>query len=174
MLTEEGIKKAYSLLVNDITKNIPDVDKEEVSINYLDYLYKMYYNEQVNKNDIEIALKTVLRIEKIKWEKCNYIYILQRFKKDESFNTISSISKDGFKLASLSIQNNNEVTISLKEANQNIDVLINELKKVLDFNRKEAKRLVSEGILDFKYASGNNEVMSFRLSHIESRIKEIR
>ena len=172
MLVEEVIKKAYNLLVNDIIKDIPDIYKEEISKNYLDYLYKMYSNKEVSTNNTEKLLKTILRIEKIRWEKCDSIYILQWFKDDKSFNIINSTSKDGFKLAILSLQNNDKAIISLENANKNINILINELNNVLEFNKHEAKHLVSEGILDFKYASGNNEVMSFRLSHIESKIKE--
>lgn len=162
MIIDKIINKAHSILINGILSGISETDKEEVSNNYLNHLFSQYSKKEATKENARDILKGIIIRENKIWGNMDAITRLKLLKRDKSYDKISEISEQGFTLASLRLEDSSN-TISSFEAEKNIDILIGELNNVNDYNLEDAKTLVSEGILDYKYASGNDELMSFRL-----------
>lgn len=81
---------------------------------------------------------------------------------DEAYERIVKASKEAFRMA---IRKNNGEVLEDKNI---YDSLMKEFddceKDVIEFNRKEARSLISEGILDLNYAFDHSQVKSFRLA----------
>ena len=167
MLIDKTINTTYEILINSILNGVPDIDKEEVSNNYLNYLFSRYSDLTISEENEKKYLELIIEREKRMWENRDLIYKLQKLKKDKSYDIISEISEQGFMLAYSRLQGNGN-TITKEEAEKKIDILISEVDKVFDYNLEDAKMLVSEGIIDYKFASGNDALMSFRLHDMES------
>ncbi len=86
------------------------------------------------------------------------LYIL-----DESYNELVNISGIGFKAATDRINKSEHPIISKDFADGQIDKMTNLHKNVREFNVERANQSVSEGILDYKYASGESEFTSIRV-----------
>ena len=166
MLTEKVINQVYQLLIGGMLYNINDEDKEEISKNYLAYLYKSYSNLEVTEENERLALKLIMKREKQIWEARDPLYRMMLLKNDEKFDIIMHTSNEAYDLALKSLNNNTQPTISEEEADKKIKLMMENVDKVNEYNKQEAKRLVSEGILDYNYACGKcNDLMSLRLSH---------
>lgn len=170
MLNEKVINDAYKILINGMLNGIKEEYKEEVSANYMKYLIERYSNIEVTEENIKDYLRKIIISEKRMWEDHDVNYRLQLLKNDNSFDIIRDISQRGFNLATASLDDSSKV-ISKEEAEENINIMMRELNNVCDFNNNAARKLVSEGILDYKFASGNDELMSMRLYHVESNTK---
>ena len=165
MSIKELIISIYREMINVILKDINE-EREEIAQNYLSFLSKVYGDKEINKENYDKMHNIILGIEKRRWDNSTVNERLSYFSSDKSFSIIQELSKKAYSLANLSRQNN-EITISKKEVDYYINLMIQELDKVKDFNKSEAERMVSESILDFKYASGNHNRSSFRIGHIK-------
>ena len=83
---------------------------------------------------------------------------------DDDFNDVRRLSLQGFECAKNALESNQ--LISKEEADANIKLLISKLETVKEDNKAEAQNLVSEGILDFGFASGIQDITSLRLGHL--------
>ena len=166
-MVDKLINQVYLNNINLILQDIEENDKEEISKNYLKYLYSIHSDEEINEENYDEMLDIITSLETKKWSKRGKDGVLFYFKKDKSFDIINNISKKSYSLATSKLDNNKN-TISKEDADKYISILIDNLDKVYDFNKEEAKRLVSEGILDFEYASGSNDnIKSFRVGHLK-------
>lgn len=167
MLIDRIINTAYKNLIIGILNGVPDADKEEVSNNYLNYLFSRYSDLEVTEENAKRCLASIFKKENRMWGDQDLNYRLQKLKTDKSFDIISKISEQGFSLAKQKLENGSNA-ISKEDAEKNIDILISELSKVMDYNAEEARELVSEGILDYDFASGSaDEIISLRLNDEE-------
>lgn len=167
-MIEKLINQIYTNVINIVIKDIDEKDKEEVSSNYLKYLYSLYSDKKFNEEDYEKVLGVLIDIEKSRWlnrEKNAKLYYL---KKDECFDIINEISKKSYALA-IKCLNDGVATISKEEADQDIEKLRNCLDRVEEYNKDAAKELVSESMLDLEYASGMVDITSLRLGHMRSK-----
>lgn len=167
-MLKKAIEEIYLSVINVILNDIEEKDIKEVADNYLKYLYSMYSDKEFNEQNYSKMVSVLSRIEYDKWVKRDKKSKLFYFKKDESFDIISSLSQKAFSLASMRLEGK-KMAVSQEEIDKDISILISRLDSVEDFNREEAERLVSEGILDFEYTLGRNDnITSFRLGHIKS------
>ena len=167
-MVEKLINKVYLDVINDILVGINEEDKEEIKNGYFKYLYNLYADKDINETNYNNMLVAITEIEKNKWQSRSVEDRLYYFKKDNSFEIITSLSKKAYELASLRRATDSPIVIKKKEADEYINRLTSELAGVLEFNKEEAKRLVSESVVDFIYASGGDEdTTSFRIGHLK-------
>ena len=165
-MLKEAIKEIYLNVINVILNDIDEKYKEEVSNNYLEYLYSMYSDKEINEQNYSKIVEILSKIEYEKWKRRDRKSKLYHLKKDKSFDVINDISKKAYSLASMHFEGKT-IDVSKEEIDKNINILVNQLNSVEDFNKEEAERLVSEGILDFGYAIGKNDnVTSLRIGHL--------
>ncbi len=166
-MIDKAIKVVYDNIIDIILNDIEQSDKEEIAKNYLEYLYSIYSKQEINDSNFDSMIKTIINIEKLKWNSRDMNSKLYYLKKDDSFDIISSISKKAYSLALKKLQDKSFL-INKQEADNDINTMIKALDNVQSFNKEEAKRLVSEGILDLKFISdGNENIKSFRIGHLK-------
>ena len=166
-MIDKIINQVYINVIDIILSDIDNNDKEEVKRNFIDYLYSLYSDKEINENNYEKMLAIITDLENNKWESRDKNSKLYYFKEDKSFDAISNLSKKAYTLA-LSKRQNDELIIDREEIEKDINELIRLVDTVEEFNKEEAKRLVSEGILDFSYAIGETkDITSFRISHLK-------
>ena len=168
-MLDKAINEIYTNVIKIVLDGINILDREKVANSYLQHLYSLYSDKDFNEQNYAKMVSVITEIEQSKWSLRDKKSKLYYFKTDNSFDIIDSLSKKAYSLA-LSRYEKNIIPISKEEADKNIDTLIKKLESVEDFNKEEAERLVSEGILDFNYACGSNsDIISFRLSHIQNK-----
>ena len=164
-MLKEAIKEIYLNVISVILNDIDEKYKDEVSNNYLEYLYSMYSDKEFNEQNYRKIVEVLSKIEYDKWKARDRNSKLYYLKNDKSFDVINDISKKAYSLASMHLEGKN-INVSQEEIDKNINILINQLNSVEEFNKEEAARLVSEGIIDFEYALGKNDnITSFRIGH---------
>ncbi len=165
------IDKIYNNTAVCLTERSADEYVEELTNNYKKYLIKTYGKFLQNGVDLNRYIDTFIDLENIKWKNVPIDTIYSEFLNDEAYNKIVYISNEGFNYAALRINNdrinNNENIIDYNYANERINILKNELSSIKSFNKKIAEKIVSEGIIDFEYASRMTDKMSFRVSKMK-------
>ena len=177
MKNELLIKKVFDRMAIMIISNVDDNYRNELLDAYKDYLIECYYDYNYAEKDNEKYVNTIIELETSKWknEKQNAKLVL--LLKDDVLEEIREISNNGYnyainKLNSISM-NNNEILfeeLDKTTADKNIALLQELLPKVREFNSGLAASLVSEGILDFEYASGNSNHTSLRIGRLSDNI----
>ncbi len=159
-LSNKIYNDTYSNLINGVDEKYI----KEISNGYHEYLDIRFKDYSVDDADVFIELmnKKLLRNDpNIR---------LSMFVKDSEYEKIACISQEGLNKACLYAEN----LLSRNDSNPliNKDELVkvntslrSSLSKVKEFNKEAAKQLISEGVLDYEFASGNIDFMSFRLSH---------
>lgn len=166
MLIDKFINTIYEKTKDIVLKDIKDEDKNEIANGYLNYLYELYSKKTIAYEKYDRFLNIVLDTEIRKWQGISSERKMQYLMHDNSLDVIYSISGKAYELAKEKYEKSLEYTVNKEEIEKDINTLINELKNVREFNKDIAKKFVSESIVDFEYASGNNKIISFRLSHI--------
>ena len=151
-------------LVNNIYEKLKDVIIEGIEPEKKDLVLKEYYrilnvrySEYEGKFN-ETQYNRICELEMMQWQRLNAVSKKKILIKDDIFESIKSISNEALEFA----LKKEEQIIPLGLANNNIDLLKQLLDRVNDENKEEATKLVSEGILDLKYASGQSELYSLR------------
>jgi len=163
---ENVIKMIYEKVKDVLLLNVEERYKEEMARKYLDYLYKTYSSTNFDDYELDKVINFIVKAETNQWENVPVSYKLRRFIDDKNYEKVQIISNKGYVFAKEKIEKGASSIISKKEANDNCELLINLLPLVKDFNKQEAKQLVSEGILDFHYASSNVDIISLRIGHL--------
>ncbi len=164
---EEFIKKIYNEMINLILKDVPSNYISEVSNKYMEYLKKIYSDKYQDNIDYNSILNIILDLEQKTWQKAAGVYKLKIFVEDESLNKIKQLSNKAYKLAKDKKNNNSQSFITVNEIKQDLKILDELLLTVKEFNKEEAKHLVSETICDLVYASKNTMVTSLRIGHLK-------
>ena len=164
----ENLKKIIDKLVIKFSESLNEAfDKERLTETFEKYLYKQVETEEkINQNfniddksDMEFLLKYVTDdVIKLPLEQKRQMLI-----KDESFETIRSISNNAFEMAQEAhagkINNIDETKVDEMKKTLN-----ESLKSVKAFNKQQAVWLVSEGILDLNFVKNpKTDIMSIRL-----------
>lgn len=164
----ENLKKIIDKLVIKFSESLNEAfDKERLTETFEKYLYKQVETEEkINQNfniddksDMESLLKYVTDdVIKLPLEQKRQMLI-----KDESFETIRSISNNAFEMAQEAhagkINNIDETKVDEMKKTLN-----ESLKSVKAFNKQQAVWLVSEGILDLNFVKNpKTDIMSIRL-----------
>ncbi len=164
---EKIIQEIFDQIVPFVLKDIPLEYIDEVKKGFYNYLTIKYAFKDFEENKLE-TIKLVIKLEQMEWERASNVYKLRLFVKDNSYEKICNLSLEAFEQAQK--KNNNLVNVlSSLEAETKINELTNGLSHVCFFNYDLAKELISEGILDYLYASRDTDVMSLRLSHAKKQ-----
>ena len=113
-------------------------------------------------------------LEKSKWHDVDSDAKLSELLSDPAFDNIKYISNTGFKYAESMLSKKFETgaeiivqpVIEKEKALESIEMLNNNYEQVREFNKMMANYFISEGSLDFQYASGITEHMSLRIGDL--------
>lgn len=177
MNNEKLILEIYNKTVNDILIGIDEKYKKELCLAYVEYLKKKYLNFDLNLGNKkpEELVNLFVDLEKSKWQETNVDAKLSELLSDPAFENIKYISNTGYKYAKSMIdkkfESDTEIllqpVIEKEKAQESIELLNTYYAQVRDFNKQIAIYYVSEGSIDFQYASGITENMSLRIGRIK-------
>lgn len=174
------MEKKYIELIMELVREFKNVlpeetEKKELIDSFEKYLYEIV--EQIQKSEYEnIENKEEFVESVLKSETKSIIELTLENKKqklinDEPFNQIQVISSKAFEMAYNTIEGQ-KVEIDEKSLNDLKEKLVQNLKKVRDFNKMQSEILVSEGILDLNFIKEPQiETTSLRLSRYIVRKK---
>ena len=174
------MEKKYIELIMELVREFKNVlpeetEKKELIYSFEKYLYEIV--EQIQKSEYEnIENKEEFVESVLKSETKSIIELTLENKKqklinDEAFNQIQVISSKAFEMAYNTIEGQ-KVEIDEKSLNDLQEKLVQNLKKVRDFNKMQSEILVSEGILDLNFIKEPQiETTSLRLSRYIVRKK---
>lgn len=174
------MEKKYIELIMELVREFKNVlpeetEKKELIDSFEKYLYEIV--EQIQKSEYEnIENKEEFVESVLKSETKSIIELTLENKKqklinDEAFNQIQVISSKAFEMAYNTIEGQ-KVEIDEKSLNDLQEKLVQNLKKVRDFNKMQSEILVSEGILDLNFIKEPQiETTSLRLSRYIVRKK---
>lgn len=177
MNNEKLILEVYNKTINNILNSVSEKYKNELSLAYMDYLKRIYlsFDFELENNQSEELIKTLVNFEISKWKDVSESSILSELLNDQAFENIKYISNTGYKYAMLMLDKksfNNDNTllqpvIEKEKALESIELLNSYYEQVRDFNKTIANYYVSEGSIDFQYASGITENMSLRIGRLK-------
>jgi len=177
MNNDKLILEIYNNTINDILVGIEEKYKEELCLAYLEYLKKNYLNFDLDlsNNKPEEIVSLFVELEKSKWQDINTDAKLSELLTDPAFENIKYISNTGYKYAKLMLDKKFEArsevalhsVIDEEKAKESIDMLNTYYEQVREFNKQIANYYVSEGSIDFQYASGITENMSLRIGRMK-------
>lgn len=177
MNNEKLILEIYNQTINSILIGVDAKYKDELCLAYIEYLKKIYLNFDLklgNKKTEELV-SIFVDLEKSKWQDTNADAKLSELLNDPAFENIKYISNTGYKYAKSMINKKFgagvetllQPVIEESKAKESIEMLNTYCEQVRDFNKTIATYYVSEGIIDFLYASGITENTSLRIGRIK-------
>lgn len=169
-MNEKLINDIYDNVKNILLNGIPLEYQNDVLLGYKKNLLEVYSKIDVNSN-YELAKEALIEIEVSKWKDTTAAIRLSEFVMDKAMDDIRYISNNGFKYAQARInqsENDNVLpaTIEINKCEEAKLMLEKLLTQVKGFNEELARYYVSEGILDFEFASGMTNDMSLRIGRI--------
>jgi len=174
---EKLILEIYNRTINDILIGIAEKYKEELCLSYIEYLKKNYLNFDfdLDNNHPDELVSLFVELEKSKWQDITVEEKLSELLSDPAFDNIKYISNTGYKYAKSLLDKKFEASsveflqpeIDQEKAQESIEMLNKYYEHVREFNRQIANYYVSEGSIDFQYASGITENMSMRIGRIK-------
>ena len=166
MNRDKIIYSIYLELKDVLFKNVDTKYEDELKKNYLKYLHYMYGDKDLEKEEYEKLKNAIVKIELNNWNDVTPGFILSQLIPDDAFNKIGMISSRGYNYALEKIQSGSN-SLRSKDADVYVKKLTALLSKVKEFNKEVAEQLVSEGILDYKYASTDIDITSLRIGHVK-------
>ncbi|MDO4543510.1 MAG: hypothetical protein Q4C01_03065 [Clostridia bacterium] len=168
------IKKVYDEVIGIVMQGVERKYATEVETGYMDYLNEQSKIFGVCK-DKDKAMAELIKLEVSRWSRRSRNEKLSQLLEDEAFRNINEISYEGYKAASLRAGAQSCAfkaddvlpTIDIEEAERNINLLIKYLDEVREFNKAFAEGSVSEGIVDYLYASGKTKATSLRIGPVQ-------
>lgn len=166
-----NIEKLISELVIEFEKIVPEEENDLIQI------YREYIKELINSakySSIPQDYKDVeemLRYELKRFKKMNIDEIKNEIIIDESFERIQSFSRKAFVNALKVLDGEKVESNTIAEIKQELESIEKEMEKVREDNMKEAKKMLSEAILDVQYVEKPfTKLTSLRIGHeIEER-----
>lgn len=160
-MKDKIIAKIFENNINIVSADVPNDLKKEFAEAYYKYLVEVYLDDDLKETDIP----NIIKFDLLNWSHTDYELKLSQLLGDITYKELSEISYKGLNLAKkrMNDNENNNPTIDTTSANNYIKILEDNLSKVRFFNSERAKIIVSEGIMDFLYASGQTENTSLRI-----------
>lgn len=152
------IKEVFKNTINIVLIDVPDDLKKEFYESYYRYLITRYLKNDLKQQDVE----SIVNFEIRHWKRADCELKLHRILEDKAYDVISKVSSNAFDLAYKRLKDE-QILIDEKTANNYIKILEDNLDKVRSFNVERVKMVVSEGIMDLLYASGQTEDTSLRI-----------
>ena len=159
----EVINKVFDKMVVTICSGIDENDCPTIKEEYKNLLHRRYSDSDVmlKINDYDRLFKIIYSIEYKEWVNHSPNIKKGLLIQDEALNQIMDISNTGFNLA---LKKFNDNTLeSVKNVNEEIEKMNKLYDQVRDENKWNAEKYISEGTVDFLYASGQSEAMSLRM-----------
>lgn len=175
MNNEKLVLEIYNKTINEVLKGIDEKYYEELRSAYMEYLKRNYLSFDLNKNNKKPEEIAVLftQLENSKWINSKPGLKLSELLRDPAFENIKYISNMGYKYAremlDMKFKAGNaplQPVIDEEKAKESIEMLNNNYEQVREFNKMMANYFISEGSLDFQYASGITEHMSLRIGDL--------
>lgn len=161
------IKNIYNKISFLIIKNVNEKFHNEILKSYLDYLIECYSEYEFEENNMDLYLDAFIELEISKWEDLSEEEKLILLLKDEALEKIQKISSNGYDHAINKITNSeSDGTLDINVANTYIKNLEELLPLVREHNAALAANLVSEGILDYLFASTDTNNTSLRIGRL--------
>lgn len=166
-----------SILTSDFAKSISDneVEKEKLIQAFREYMVSTI--ESIKHSDSKYINKDIKSVKRVLGRIANEIYgmsvtaMKQRLLEDESFEEIRIISVDAFDLAKRK-KFGEKIEVDF-DASSKIKQMQELLENVASYNKVQAKKFISEAILDLQYICENEEnVSSIRLYHFMKEYDE--
>lgn len=163
---DELILKLGKRFENSLKEN-----NDELTSKFIEYLYKTL--ENLNTNNIENEKEFIkYRLEK----RAEYIITIKddNAKKsillhDNNFEELKQLSENIFRIAIKKAQNEKYDELNLTAE---IEKMKNLKDNVESYNQEQAKKLISEAVLDSEFIENpNTEYISLRLSHIINNLQ---
>lgn len=161
------IKNIYDKISVLIIRNVNEKFHNELLKSYLDYLIECYSKYEFEENNIDLYLNAFIELEISKWEDLSEEEKLILLLKDESLEKIRELSGRGYDYAINKITNSeSNGNLDINTANTYIKNLEELLPLVREHNAALAANLVSEGILDYLFASTDTNNTSLRIGRL--------
>ena len=160
---DEFINKVFEIIKDSLFKDIDLKYHDSMEQQYKYILKKSWENINLDLKAMDKNVSMVANMEKKKLINTSAVYRLQLYAIDSSFNELDKLSCLAYKYATA--RYNDEFILSEEDATQNIALMVKYIDDVYDFNKEYANHLLSEGIVDYNYASGMSNDISLRLAH---------
>lgn len=160
MKNEQLVDELYERVIDTFLENVI-YERELLASAYKDYLVRVYGDIDIVQEEYSKAFETFSASQKEKWKNVSGKDKKKELVLDEFLVIIGEISEKGFEAAKIKKWQN--IAFDREEGVLAINKLKENLDKVQNYNKELAKNLVSEGILDYNYATGASEVMSLRV-----------
>lgn len=170
-MTEQLINGIYNNCINTVLENIDESLREKISLEYKKHLLNDYEDILEPDDDINMMISICTQMEIKRWQKKTADEKLSILFEDKFFNKLIEISNIGFKHAQRKIGyliSNKEYNpdISQEQADDYINKMNDLFEQVQPYNKDEATIYLSEGTLDFGYASNMTDNMSLRAARM--------
>ena len=158
------INNLYELVKETLFAGVDAKYHDLMEKSYKEYLDKILASVAINDENADRIIPILAKKEIQKLNDSSVNFKLMRFVSDENYNKISILSNQAYDYALQQYKNNSSISIDI--VNNNINEMEKCFENVFDFNKESAKNLLSEAVLDYQYASGKTDDISFRLSNV--------
>ena len=151
----------------EIIKGFSDLkEQNEILFFYRKYLNRIYASTVRNEFDFEKYKDKFLKYELSKWVDVSKSQKQSLLIEDEFLDRLGYLSDLGLKYAIAKIKGEpySMTPVQARKYISEMNLLVN---KVLGFNSNLAQTYLSEGTIDFMYASGLSDKMSLRVGRIK-------
>ena len=162
------LESLYDELVETLVAKVPSMERSTIQENYRKYLEEnilpLIDDLKSLGHEEQRILTVMIDTEKIRWKGKPGSYVLSVLLPDPAFENFQELSSMAFGMA---IQKKKTGTIDETDyTDESFEAaVIKCFDELQDFNKEASRLLLSETLLDIRFAYGNSELMSFRLSH---------
>lgn len=162
-MMKDVIKKVLDRMIPVVCEGIEEKDIDDIKESYIKKITDRYSNIDVRLklNDYDKILKIICDMEYKEWSKLSPNMKKSLLIFDLALNKIIDISNTGLELARKKIENN--AVITEEYAEEQIKKMNEFLGEVREENKIVAMNYISEGTVDFTFATGKTEYMSLRI-----------
>ncbi|MBR6033970.1 MAG: hypothetical protein IKP28_04465 [Clostridia bacterium] len=160
-------------LIEDFKKTVPK-DEEKLISEYEKYIEAMI--EDIKKSSDQEEMEASIEVAKIMAGRLINADIdtkKRRLFRDENLSKLEATSMDAYRMAEQIVEGKKQIRkISKDEVDEKIKQMEELAKKVQPYNVEQARILLSEGIMDLRYITGEEkEIVSLRLGHVFQRLR---
>lgn len=157
------IKNVYEKMISIVCMGIDEKDHPLIREEYQNLLVERYKesDSRLKNIDYDKLYKVIYNIEYKRWNNLSPMIKKNLLINDTVLDEVICLSNLGFECARKRLEEN--VVVEVDYANNMINKMNEMCEKVRDENKYTAERYVSEGTVDFLFASGQVDGMSMRM-----------
>ena len=162
-MMSDVIKKVYDEMIFTVCMGIAEEEHHLIEEEYQKLLMTRYNesDKRLKLNDYDKIYKIIYNIEYKRWINLSPMIKKNLLIKDTVLDEVVCLSNLGFELARKRIEEN--AVAEVNYANDMINKMNEMYNSVRDENKFTAEKYISEGTVDFMFASGQTEGMSLRM-----------